>query len=181
MPPTFCWTPTPALWHTLVRQRYFQPAPHLIRQPATLHRSAPACLMPSLSLRVPRTTYKDDIAWEGFKACVQEWTCESQPSRPGEEEVPAAVATLDGASREQLRRRFCEWRTTAVRAGNPRRNPDAAILSWRYLYFVQVDEDSLSSVMQWIGQGPLDVGCVYLVRCYDEYDFGRPPEKKQEK
>jgi hypothetical protein len=135
-----------------------------------------------------RTTYKDDAGWERFKGYVNAWNQELL-SGPEEHDVPSAVlsamewtfvsdpATLDGASRQQLRHRFRDWRNTAIQAENPRRDPADTNLSQRYLFFVRVDEDSLKSVLE--GNGDfLDLSWVHLIRCDEELDFGRPLEHK---
>lgn len=128
-----------------------------------------------------RTTYKDDLAWDTFKRYINTWSRKSLPRRGASPAVLSALewtfvsnqTTLDGVSREQLRHRFREWRKIAMRAENPRRDPSTLIRSidipQRYLYFIQVDEDSLSSVIESGGEF-LDSGWVHLVRCDDELD-----------
>jgi hypothetical protein len=123
-----------------------------------------------------RTSYKDDAAWELFKdRLVNNWTRIRDP------DVPPAVLramdwtfisdrpTLDGASREQLRERFRAWRETAVQAENPRRDPADTVMGQRYRYFLQVDEESLQSVVEGDGD-TLDGSWVNFVRCDDEMD-----------
>jgi len=69
---------------------------------------------------------------------------------------------LDGASRDNLRKRFREWRTTAVEVENlkrPREGVNVKLLGGRYLVFVYVDEEALVSVLA--GEGDwLDPGWV---------------------
>jgi hypothetical protein len=69
-----------------------------------------------------------------------DWTFVSDPT------------TLNGASREQLRHRFRDWRKTAMQAENQRRDPATPIRSidipQRYTYFIQVDEESLNSAIK---------------------------------
>jgi hypothetical protein len=135
-----------------------------------------------------RTTYKDDAGWERFKGYVNAWSRDAL-SKPEEQDAPPAVlsamdwtfvsdpATLDGASRQQLRHRFRDWRDTAIQAENPRRDPVDTNWSQRYLFFVRVDEDSLNSVLEGNGEF-LDSGWVHLIRCDEKLDFGRLLEHK---
>lgn len=122
-----------------------------------------------------RTTYNDDAAWELFKDRINKWTRIDDPDAP-----PAVLrgmdwtfisdrSTLDGASREQLRERFRAWRETAVQAENPRRDPAVTFMSGRYRFFLQVDGESLQSVVEGDGN-VLDGSWVNLVRCDDEMD-----------
>jgi hypothetical protein len=131
-----------------------------------------------------RTTYKDDAGWERFKSYVKKWSDE-EFSRPG---VPAGLSpadwtfvsdpALEGASREQLRQRFREWRRTAWHTENPRRQLPFPTRMWelgsRYLLFIQVDEESLESVLDGAGDD-MEPAWVHLVRCDDERDVGVQP------
>ncbi|KAK4149456.1 hypothetical protein C8A00DRAFT_18863 [Chaetomidium leptoderma] len=131
-----------------------------------------------------RTTYKDDAGWDRFKSYVKKWS-DDDFSKPG---VPRGLSAggwtfvsdpaLDGASREQLRHHFREWRKTAWHTENPRRKlafpTSMSDLSPRYIMFIQVDEESLNSVLD--GTGDItDPAWVHLVRCDDDLDVGVQP------
>ena len=123
-----------------------------------------------------RTSYKDDAAWDRFQRYVNEWSREALKEDGASALVSGAVdwtfvsdPALAGASREQLRERFHEWRKTAIWAENPRMHllQTSGDIPQRYVCFVQVDEDALNSVAQ--GSKPdQDAGAVHFVRCDDE-------------
>ncbi|KAH6637268.1 hypothetical protein F5144DRAFT_601940 [Chaetomium tenue] len=155
-----------------------------------LFRTPTSALGPKLGWVIYRTTYKDDAGWEWFKSYVKAHNQEML-SNPEESDAPPAVlnamdwtfvsdpATLDGASRQQLRHRFRDWRNAAVHAENPRRDPVETRWTQRYLFFLRVDEDSLNSVLE--GKGDwLDSDWVQLIRCDEELDFDWPLDYKDE-
>jgi hypothetical protein len=105
-----------------------------------------------------RCTYKDDQAWDRFKQII----CESTRTIMQSSDAPEVAnglewtfvedrATLDGASRSQLRERFRQWAPQAIITEQPRDqarfNPNATFGVPRYHYFVQVDEQALESVL----------------------------------
>ncbi len=135
-------------------------------------------------LVIYRTTYKDDAGWDRFKGYVKKWSYDdlSQPGVP--RGLSAADWTVvsdpffDGASRELLRHHFREWRRTAWHAETPRKTdpfPTSMFtLSHRYIMFIQVDEESLNSVLD--GTGDLmDPAWVNLICCHDDLDVGVQP------
>lgn len=71
-----------------------------------------------------RTTYKDDAGWDRFKSYVNKWSHDdlSQPGVPrglrAADWTFVSDPVFDGASREQLRHHFREWRKTAWNAEN---------------------------------------------------------------
>ncbi len=101
-----------------------------------------------------------------------EWTFVSDPT------------TLDGASRDQLRRRFRAWAADAKRTEQPRAADHDkdwnGLRSQRYTYFVQVDEEALRSVVDADPSDHSDVGWVNLVRADEEMDFGRRPKEEED-
>lgn len=125
-----------------------------------------------------RCTYGDDEAWARFQQIINEktrmfsarhtelfkrleWTFVSDP------------ATLNGATREQLRRRFRAWAAEAIWTEQPRATPESEarlynIPTPRYSVFIQVDEESLRSVIEADPKETLDVGWVNLVRADDD-------------
>lgn len=129
-----------------------------------------------------RTTYKDDAAWERFRDWVNISAREALKEEGASPLVLGALEclfvsdpALDGASRKQLRERFLRWRQAAIRVENPQR---ALPKEWdeipsRYVYFVQVDEESLDSVVQASAQSS-DTGWVRFVRCDQEVDLRTP-------
>ncbi|KAG7289245.1 hypothetical protein NEMBOFW57_005610 [Staphylotrichum longicolle] len=127
-----------------------------------------------------RTSYKNDAAWERFRDCIN---ISAREALKGEGASPLVLdaldcifvsdPALDGASRKQLRERFLQWRQPAIRVENPQR---ALPKEWdeipsRYVYFVQVDDESLDSVVQASAQSS-DTGWVRFVRCDQEVDLG---------
>ncbi|KAL8909497.1 MAG: hypothetical protein Q9207_000177 [Kuettlingeria erythrocarpa] len=137
-----------------------------------------------------RSTYGDDEAWTRFQQTINERSRERM-AKPG---VPPEVAnslewtfvsdpiTLDGASRDQLRRRFRAWAAEAGRTEQPRAADHEknwnGLRSQRYTYFVQVDEEALRSVVDADPSDRWDVGWVNLVRADEEQDFGRDAKKE---
>ncbi len=131
-----------------------------------------------------RTTYKDDGAWERFRNSVNTSSRETLRKQGASPLVLGSLdcifvsdPVLEGASRDQLLARFRQWRKLAIQAENPQR---ALPKQWdeipgRYVYFVEVDEDSLNSVVQASRQGR-DTGWVHFVRCDQEVDLVTPPQ-----
>lgn len=110
-----------------------------------------------------RCTYNDDEAWDRFKDFVD------QQSRQfiAESDTPEIADslewtfienrdTLDNASKDQLRAHFKKWAADAVYAENPRyeERQNATFGIPRYSFFIQVDEDSLRSVLNEASQPP---------------------------
>ena len=86
-------------------------------------------------------------------------------------------ASLDGASRDQLRVHFRAWAAEAEKAEQPR----AVVAgrwdkSQRYSFFIEVDEEALRAVADADLDDPLDEGWVNIVRC-GEMDLG--PEARE--
>ena len=137
-----------------------------------------------------RCTYGDDEAWTRFQQIINERS-RKRMAKPG---VPPEVAnslewtfvsdptTLDGASRDQLRRRFRAWAAEAERTEQPRaadhEKNGNGLRSQRYTYFVQVDEEALRSVVDANPSDRWDVGWVNLVRADEEQDFGRDAKEE---
>jgi len=105
-----------------------------------------------------RCTYHNDQAWSRFKKLVHDRTTKSIANS----DTPAIAnslewtfvedrATLDGASRAQLRERFNKWAEQAYAVEQPRGQAD--FQKWglfgfaRNNYFIQVDEEALQSVL----------------------------------
>lgn len=134
-----------------------------------------------------RCTYGDDAAWERFREIITSRAREDLAER---DHVPREVvdgmdwkffsdqATLDGASREQLRRRFRTWADEAEKTDQPGAYAHSELkwgnsfLSQRYKMFVQVDEEALRSVVDADPSEHLDVGWVNLVRADEGMDRG---------
>ena len=135
-----------------------------------------------------RCTYGDDEAWERFKVLVTRYSRRDLQDK----DVPQIVAdgidwtfvsdptTLDGASRNALRKRFQSWVADAEPAEQsgliPSRLAQHNLKSSRYTYFVQVDEASLRSVVDADPADDLDPGWVNLVRCAEGLDDNLSPE-----
>ncbi|KAJ9139006.1 hypothetical protein NKR19_g7646 [Coniochaeta hoffmannii] len=139
-------------------------------------------------------TAGSDEAWARFRHIVEARSARRM-ARP---DVPPGAAdalewnfvsdrdALEGASRDQLRRRFRTWADEAAVRERRRAQPtgqedggggkgDVAggLKSQRYAYFVQVDEEALRSVVDTDPGDRRDVGWVNLVRADEEQDFGR--------
>ena len=122
-----------------------------------------------------RTSYKDDAAWERFQRYITTWSREALKGEDASHLVSGAAEwtfvsdpALDGASREQLRARFREWRKTAIQAENPRLASlptTSEDMTQRYIYFVQVDEEALGSAAVQESAPHRDAGVVRFVRC----------------
>ncbi len=134
-----------------------------------------------------RTTYKDDVAWERFRDWIEASSREdlrAQGASPlllgAFDNIFVSDPSLEGASRQQLRPRFREWRKPAFRAENPTRPlpKEYGDIPGRYIYFVVVDEESLDSVLPG-GRLSWDkgwkTGWVHFVRCDAELSLGEPP------
>ncbi|PGH05805.1 hypothetical protein GX51_02778 [Blastomyces parvus] len=127
-----------------------------------------------------RCTYGDDKAWAQFQQIVTE----RSRKRLAEPDVPAEVAnsvewtfvsdptTLDGASRDQLRARFSAWAAEAEKSEQPRAGGKQPywMRSQRYMYFIQVDEESLRSVVEGDPDDIMDGSWVHIVRADDPDD-----------
>lgn len=105
-----------------------------------------------------RCTYQNDQAWSRFKKLVHDRTKKALAESDTPEIADSLEwtfvedrATLDGASRAQLRERFNEWAESAYAVEQPRGQDD--FQKWglfgfaRYNYFIQVDEEALQSVL----------------------------------
>lgn len=117
-----------------------------------------------------RCTYGDDEAWERFQQIINERSQDNMAQAGVPQEVATTLewtfvsdrAALDGVSREELRRRFRAWANEAEKLEQPR--ADRGPKLQRYLYFIQVDEDCLQSVVGANPSDPLDVGWVKIVQ-----------------
>lgn len=85
-------------------------------------------------------------------------------------------ASLDGASRDQLRDHFRAWAAEAEKAEQSRGTIATDITAQRYGYFIQVDEEALRSVVDGDANHCLGEGQVNIVRC-GEFDLG--PEARE--
>ena len=107
-----------------------------------------------------RCTYQDDDAWERFKRIVHERSQELIQTSDTPEVADSLEWTLvedrvplDGASRSQLRERFNTWAAEAIPIEQLRaeaeieRTLEPSFGIPRYVYFVQVDEEALQSVI----------------------------------
>lgn len=102
-----------------------------------------------------RTAYNDDEGWARFKDLIIQQSradiADSDAPEIAESLDWAFVedrATLDGISKDQLRVRFKQWASEALRTEQPRVE-DHRFGSFgipRYTYFIDVDEDALKSV-----------------------------------
>ena len=127
-----------------------------------------------------RCTYGDDEAWNRFQQIINEGSRKQLDKPDVPQEVSSSLewtfvsdaATLDNASRDQLRRRFRDWAADAERIEQPRADTGAAFKAQRYRYFIQVDEEVLKTVVEANPSDPSDVGWVNLVRADEEQDFG---------
>ncbi|KAG8629323.1 hypothetical protein KVT40_003188 [Elsinoe batatas] len=84
-----------------------------------------------------RTTYQNQKAWENAPSLLDilELSFHDDP------------ANFDGASREQLRKHFQEWRATACIQEQPRAKIEPGIdFTTRYEYFLQIDEEALEEI-----------------------------------
>ncbi len=103
-----------------------------------------------------RTSYKDEVAWDRFRRDLTRWSDEelelvgvSPFLRDTAELTFVSDPALEGVSHAELRRRFRAWRARAYYTETRRQAPQ----TWwdipqRYLYFVEVDEAALDSVVQ---------------------------------
>jgi hypothetical protein len=115
---------------------------------------------------VYRTSYKDEAAWDRLRNDMERWSRESLDDEAAPARVRSTVdwtfvsdAALDGASQDELRARFCEWRETAYLTETRRRPAiDDDDRTQRYMYFVEADEATLDSVAP--GGGPAVVNFV---------------------
>jgi hypothetical protein len=138
-----------------------------------------------------RCSYDDDQAWIRFEQIIKQRSRDKMARPDVPPEVAAGLewtfvsdrATLDGISRDQLRRRFRAWATEAKKTEQPRASDHDkdwnGLRSQRYTYFVQVDREALRSVVEGGGQSDRseglrrhgNVGWVSLVRADEEQDF----------
>lgn len=105
-----------------------------------------------------RCTYQDDRGWNRFKQIVHERTHKVMQRSDAPEAADSLEwtfvedrATLDRASRPQLRERFNQWAAQAIVTEQPRAEAqtqeDPTFGVPRYNYFIQVDEEALKSVL----------------------------------
>jgi hypothetical protein len=122
-----------------------------------------------------RCTYQDDEGWDRFKQIVHERT-QNSIQKSDAPEVAASLewtfvedATLDGASKSQLRERFNHWAAQAFITEQPRaqadaqQDPDPTFGIPRYNYFIHVDEEALQSVLAAPVRDPYGKGFVNFV------------------
>lgn len=139
-----------------------------------------------------RTAYGDDEAWEFF---VQLVTRHSRYDLDFAKAPPILAdtvewtfvsdrATLDGASRDELRKRFVSWVAETEAAYEPREIPISVarhqLRPCRHINFVQVDEASLRSVVDTAPADDWDCGWVNLVRCAEGQDYNLDVKYKAE-
>ncbi|PGH29830.1 hypothetical protein GX50_07409 [[Emmonsia] crescens] len=137
-----------------------------------------------------RCTYGDDEAWARFQQIVNE----RSRKRMAEPDVPPEVAnslewtfvsdpaTLNGASRDQLRTRFLAWAAEAEKTEQPRADgkPWAGLRLQRYAFFIQVDEESLRSVVEGNPEELMDGSWVHLVHADEDQDFGQNAKAEED-
>ncbi len=174
-------TPTSVLRHALAQRVQPEPAPRPMSYASQqIHETLQRGNMGKWGWVIYRTSYKDDAAWDRFQHYVSEWSQKALKEDDASPVVSGAVdwtfvsdPALDGAPREQLRERFHRWRKTAIWTENPRRrSPETSLdIPQRYMYFVQVDEDALDSVMR-AGTPDQDAGAVHFVHCDDKMPNG---------
>lgn len=120
-----------------------------------------------------RCTYADEDGWARFKQIIDERSRE----RIAESDTPELAnslewtfvenrAELNGASTDQLRARFKEWASEAIKTEHPRATPvpGGTLCIPRYNYFIQVDEDVLRSVVYEPEEDMWEKGYVKLVQ-----------------
>ncbi|KAH6706369.1 hypothetical protein BKA61DRAFT_138235 [Leptodontidium sp. MPI-SDFR-AT-0119] len=103
-----------------------------------------------------RCTYDDDEGWNRFKRFI----IQQSQANIVESDTPELAdglewtfiedrATLDGASKDQLRSRFKQWASEALKTEQPRvEDPlSTAYGNPRYTYFIHVDESALKSMV----------------------------------
>lgn len=117
-----------------------------------------------------RCTYRDNQAWDRFKDIVRRRTLEDMADSDAPEAADRLQwtfvddeASLDGASKDQLRARFRQWATEAITSENPRAEHHQIFGVPRYRYFIQVDEQSLRSVLLAPALDPSGKGYVHFV------------------
>ncbi|KAI6839556.1 hypothetical protein KC332_g6544 [Hortaea werneckii] len=117
-----------------------------------------------------RCTYRDNQAWDLFKDIVRRRTLEDMADSDAPEAADRLEwtfvddeASLDGASKNQLRARFRQWATEAISTENPRAEHHQIFAVPRYRYLIQVDEQSLRSVVSSPALDPLGKGYVNFV------------------
>ncbi|KFY18428.1 hypothetical protein V493_08623 [Pseudogymnoascus sp. VKM F-4281 (FW-2241)] len=126
-----------------------------------------------------RCSYGDDEAWTRFQQIIHERSRKGMAERGFPLEVANSLewtfvsdrTSFDGASRDQLRQHFYAWaaaaeKTEQLRAVDNERNWTGD-KSQRYIYFIQVDEEALRSVVDADPSDSLDEGWVNLIRCRD--------------
>lgn len=103
-----------------------------------------------------RTTYEDDEGWTRFKDFITRQSHADIADSDAPEIADSLEwtfiedrATLNGASKDQLRSRFKEWASDALKTEQPRVEDHrfGAFGIPRYTYFIDVDEGSLKSVV----------------------------------
>lgn len=145
-----------------------------------------------------RCTYKNDQDWARFKQLVHDRTkqliAESDTPEIADSLEWTFVeerATLDGASRPQLRERFNTWAEKAYAIEQPRHS-QLDFQNWglwglqRYNYFIQVDEEALQSVLSppefdWHEQGFVNfVDSRWRPMSDEDYYRGMTNEQREE-
>ncbi|OBT60691.1 hypothetical protein VE03_09987 [Pseudogymnoascus sp. 23342-1-I1] len=127
-----------------------------------------------------RCSYNDDEDWTRFQQIINERSRKEMAERGFPPEVANSLewtfvsdrTSFNGASRDQLRQHFHAWAAVAEKNEQPRAVDNetnrTGTESQRYIYFIQVDEEALRSVVDADPSDILDEGWVNLVRCCDE-------------
>jgi len=123
-----------------------------------------------------RCTYQCDEAWDRFKQIVLGRTHEEMQESDAPEVADKLEwtfvedrAALDGASRAQLRKRFNQWAAQAIVTEQPRAQAQTQAQETptlgipRYSYFIQIDEETLQSVLTAPTNDPCGKGFVNFV------------------
>ncbi|KFZ22761.1 hypothetical protein V502_02763 [Pseudogymnoascus sp. VKM F-4520 (FW-2644)] len=135
-----------------------------------------------------RCSYGDDEAWTRFQRIINDRSRKDMAGRGFPPDLANSLewtfvsdrASLDGASKEQLRSYFRAWVAEAEKVEQPRatvENGRDATKAQRYSFFIEVDEEALRSVADADLDNPFDEGWVNIVRC-GEWDLG--PEAREE-
>ncbi|KAL2882728.1 hypothetical protein SGCOL_001939 [Colletotrichum sp. CLE4] len=132
-----------------------------------------------------RTTYEDDEAWERCKEIINYRVCRSLANS----DAPGIVKNLrltfvddkslfDGASKRELRSHFRNWSLDVFQPENPKaKDINAELGYWmqgcgvpRYVYFFEVDLESLRSIVFEAPQPPhYDLDCESHINFIDTY------------
>lgn len=115
-----------------------------------------------------RCSYQDDQAWNRFKKklstetqkTIEFYKRTTEPVTENHEwRFVEDRASLENASKAQLRARFKQWRTQAAPKDLPRDKNGKVHYHAQYRYFIHVDEQSLKDLQDWGWDG----GSVNLV------------------